>query len=872
MDPFDVLGRAVANKSDLALEQAVVTAAAGNVATLTFRGGTVTGVECTGAPVVGKRIWVLIDRSRLLGLVPGAASGGGGGAPTGPAGGDLAGTYPNPTLAVDRVKKTGDTMSGPLAMGTNKITGLANGVAASDAATVGQLPAIPSSLPPSGLAGGDLTGSYPNPQIAAGVIADADVSASAGIAQSKVANLVTDLAAKAPTAHTHTQAQSHNSPDTDTAPTALHHTLGTGANQAAAGNDARFTDARPPSGAAGGDLSGSYPNPQIAAGVIVDADVSGSAAIAQSKISGLAASLTAKQDTAQKGVASGYASLDSGAKVPIAQVPTGTTAATVALGNDSRFTDSRPPSGAAGGDLTGSYPNPQIAAGVIVDADVAAANKDGAPSTPSLRTLGTGANQAAAGNDPRFGSGGGTVEGSVPVGTINAWGGASIPAGWLLCDGTPHNTPALLTLLGSPNTPDLRGRFLLGASASYAAKSVGGAATHVLTEAEIPSHGHQTYTALAGASGSYSYINESSRVTRPGPPSTDSWASTYGSATGGGGAHNNMPPYYVIVYIIKAAETATVPPSGITSGDAAALMDNKVWSTAWGLIARWPAGASISVPANVDTPITGNLNITLQAGRRYRVFANLRAVDAATAAHTTYLSLWNGSTQIGSTQMNWSAQNWYSQVNATWLIDGTGQSLSALHFRGYSSSACNWYLDGLAEGPAQAYVEDVGPVTRGGPPVVAQDWTAADLRYGTEKFYRNRAEFGVGNIPAGPWEAEMWGPQFRIALGAVKAGDWLTVTWSGYAGNVASPIQTFPVLVSDAGVIQQYLNPRDTTFSDWYLEAGTKQFQFSATLPVTGNLSPTNLAIWLLAQSATSTSIGAAGLKFNMSCIHHKRS
>jgi hypothetical protein len=38
------------------------------------------------------------------------------------------------------------------------------------------------------------------------------------------------------TAHTHTQAQSHTSPDTDVAPGSLHHTLGTGANQAAAGN------------------------------------------------------------------------------------------------------------------------------------------------------------------------------------------------------------------------------------------------------------------------------------------------------------------------------------------------------------------------------------------------------------------------------------------------------------------------------------------------------------------------------------------------------------------------------------------------------------------------------------------------------------
>lgn len=36
--------------------------------------------------------------------------------------------------------------------------------------------------------------------------------------------------------HTHTQATSHNSPDTDSATSSLHHTLGTGANQAAAGN------------------------------------------------------------------------------------------------------------------------------------------------------------------------------------------------------------------------------------------------------------------------------------------------------------------------------------------------------------------------------------------------------------------------------------------------------------------------------------------------------------------------------------------------------------------------------------------------------------------------------------------------------------
>ena len=38
----------------------------------------------------------------------------------------------------------------------------------------------------------------------------------------------------------------------------------------------------------------------------------------------------------------------------------------------------------------------------LTDADIAAGNKDGAAGTPSMRTLGTGAVQAAAGNDSRL--------------------------------------------------------------------------------------------------------------------------------------------------------------------------------------------------------------------------------------------------------------------------------------------------------------------------------------------------------------------------------------------------------------------------------------------------------------------------------------
>lgn len=100
---------------------------------------------------------------------------------------------------------------------------------------------------------------------------------------------------------------------------------------------------------------------------------------------------------------------------------------------------------------------------------------------------------------------------------IIMWSGsiANIPTGWYLCD-------------GSNGTPDLRGKFVLGAGGAYSVNATGGEETHVLTESEMPSHTHvqDPHTHFA-----YNYSSGNSVVRADGSGSSPANGGNIGSTT-----------------------------------------------------------------------------------------------------------------------------------------------------------------------------------------------------------------------------------------------------------------------------------------------------------------------------------------------------
>jgi len=96
---------------------------------------------------------------------------------------------------------------------------------------------------------------------------------------------------------------------------------------------------------------------------------------------------------------------------------------------------------------------------------------------------------------------------AVPAGTVNTFVGALAPSGYLICDGSAVSRTtyaALFSVIGTSygsgngsttfNLPDMRGRNVMGRNTSDGAFNgmgeKGGAKTHTLSLAEIPSHRH----------------------------------------------------------------------------------------------------------------------------------------------------------------------------------------------------------------------------------------------------------------------------------------------------------------------------------------------------------------------------------------------
>jgi microcystin-dependent protein len=145
------------------------------------------------------------------------------------------------------------------------------------------------------------------------------------------------------------------------------------------------------------------------------------------------------------------------------------------------------------------------------------------------------------------------------TGAIIAWPSNTIPSWGLLCNGQAVSRldySTLFSVIGTSfgagdgsntfNVPNIKGRIIAGRDAAQTEFDVlgeaGGAKTHTLTTAEIPSHAHTQQVRSTGTAGTAG-TQGASTANNTSVGTTD--------ATGSGDAHNNLQPYIVLNYIIK---------------------------------------------------------------------------------------------------------------------------------------------------------------------------------------------------------------------------------------------------------------------------------------------------------------------------------
>ena len=124
---------------------------------------------------------------------------------------------------------------------------------------------------------------------------------------------------------------------------------------------------------------------------------------------------------------------------------------------------------------------------------------------------------------------------------------AIFPVGSIYTNVSNSTNPA--TTLGFGTWERVQGQFIIGASATIAAGSTGGEATHTLTADEMPSHAHKgLYWSGDSTHGTPINLNSGTGNVHL----TSSWTGgssgspIYTGFAGTNAAHNNMPPYLAV--------------------------------------------------------------------------------------------------------------------------------------------------------------------------------------------------------------------------------------------------------------------------------------------------------------------------------------